>query len=44
MNKHIQRAIDLAKKTGDKIIVVDKYDENDNFVIMSLILREKLQK
>ncbi|OGF21012.1 hypothetical protein A2316_00055 [Candidatus Falkowbacteria bacterium RIFOXYB2_FULL_38_15] len=42
MRQNIDRLIDLVKKTGDKIIIVDREDGGDALVLMSLNDYEKL--
>ncbi len=42
MQSQLEKAINLSKKTGDRVIVVDKYNENDIFVVMSLDEYEKI--
>jgi len=42
MRQNIDRLIDLVKKTGDKIIIVDREDHKDALVLMSLDDYEKL--
>jgi hypothetical protein len=36
MNEQLQKAINLARKTGDKLIIVDSQRPNSAFVVMSL--------
>ncbi|MFH1522315.1 MAG: hypothetical protein ABIE43_00675 [Patescibacteria group bacterium] len=42
MQNQLEKAINLAKKTGDRVIVVDKAQPDDTFVVMSLDEYEKL--
>jgi len=42
MPEQLQKAINLAKKTGDRIIVFDNYKTEDAFVIMDLDSYEKM--
>lgn len=42
MLAQLQKAINLSKKTGDKIIVVDSADPRNSFVVMSLDEYEKI--
>jgi hypothetical protein len=43
MNEQLQRAINLVRKTGDRILIFDRNSGNDNvFAIMSLDEYEKL--
>ncbi len=41
-SNQLQKAIDLAKKTGDRLIVFDKAESGDPFVVMSMDEYEKL--
>ncbi len=41
-DNQLQRAIDLTKKTGDRLIVFDKADSESPYVVMSLDEYEKL--
>lgn len=42
MQDQIKRAINLAKKTGDRLIIVDKSRPEDNFVVMTLEQYEQI--
>jgi len=42
MQNQLQKAINLAKKTGDRLIVYDMSQNNEAFVVMSLEEYEKL--
>lgn len=42
MQNQIKRAINLSKKTGDRVIIVDKNNSEDAFVVMNLAEYEKL--
>jgi len=42
MHNQLQKAINLAKKTGDRVIVVDSAKPEEVFVVMSLDEYEKL--
>jgi hypothetical protein len=42
IQNQLQKAINLAKKTGDKIIVFDSANSNDAYAVMSLDEYEKL--
>jgi len=42
MNKQLRKAINLAKKTGDRLIVYDSSNQEDTFVVMLLDEYEKM--
>ena len=42
MQNQLQKAINLAKKTGDRLIVYDMSQKNEAFVVMSLDEYEKM--
>ncbi len=42
MQNQIKRAIELSKKTGDRVIIVDKNNLEDAFVVMNLTEYEKI--
>lgn len=42
MQNQLQKAIELVKKTGDKIIIFDSLNSNSAYVVMSLKDYEKL--
>ncbi len=42
MSNQLQKAIDLSRKTGDRLIVFDKAESENPFVVMSLNDYEKL--
>lgn len=42
MNKQLRKAISLAKKTGDRLIVYDSSNQEDPFVVMSFDEYEKM--
>jgi hypothetical protein len=42
MHKQLQKAINLARKTGDRLIVYDMQDDDSAFAVMSLDEYEKL--
>ena len=42
MNNQLQRAMNLARKTGDRIIVIDDINPDNSFVIMDFESYEEL--
>jgi hypothetical protein len=42
IHNHLQRALSLAKRTGDRLLVCDRYDERDSYVVMAMDEYERL--
>ncbi|OGF26484.1 hypothetical protein A2477_04530 [Candidatus Falkowbacteria bacterium RIFOXYC2_FULL_47_12] len=42
IHNHLQRALSLARRTGDRLLVVDRYDEDGGYVVMDVDEYERL--